>query len=119
MAHEDQPDGDGNARRRRYITREQLVADTGLSVATVQRLKRSGKIPFFQPGGPGTRVLFPTDAIEAAKRPGGTQASHANSTAAHAAETGPNPPTETTGSRELSGPRPRWQTSRHGATKET
>jgi hypothetical protein len=50
-----------------YLTREELLARTGLSPATLQRYKAAGRIPFFQPGGRGGRVLFPPDAIEIAR----------------------------------------------------
>lgn len=49
-----------------YLNIDELVARARLSKATVWRLKRSGKIPFFQPGGKGSRVMFPVDAIEQA-----------------------------------------------------
>jgi len=47
-----------------YLDISELVARTGLSEATVWRLKRAGKIPFYQPGGKGGRVTFPANAIE-------------------------------------------------------
>ena len=50
-----------------YVTRQQLLARTGLSPATLQRYKAAGRIPYFQPGGRGARVLFPPDAIEIAR----------------------------------------------------
>lgn len=49
-----------------YVSISELAARTGLSHATIWRLKRGGKIPFFQPGGKNGRVLFPADAIERA-----------------------------------------------------
>ena len=49
-----------------YLDIDDLVARTGLSEATIWRLKRTGKIPFYQPGGKGGRVKFPVDAIEVA-----------------------------------------------------
>ena len=50
--------------KRSYLDINQLVTRTGLSPATLWRLKRSGKIPYYQPGGKGSRVKFPEDAIE-------------------------------------------------------
>ena len=47
-----------------YLDIDELVARTGLSKATIWRLKTSGKIQFYQPGGKGTRVTFPENAIE-------------------------------------------------------
>jgi len=52
------------SRERDYFTIEELMARTGLSRATLWRLKRAGKIPVFQPGGKGASVLFPSNAIE-------------------------------------------------------
>jgi len=51
-----------------YLDIEKLSARSGLSLATLHRLKRAGKIPFFQPAGKGGRILFPPDAIERAGR---------------------------------------------------
>lgn len=54
--------------RKSYLDIEELIARSGLSRATIWRLKRAGKIPFFQPGGKNGRVKFPEDAIELAGR---------------------------------------------------
>jgi len=50
--------------RRTYLDIVELSVATGLSISTINRLKKQGKIPCYQPGGPRTRVLFPADAIE-------------------------------------------------------
>lgn len=50
----------------RYLTRQDLAAQTGLSPATLQRYKAGNRIPYYQPAGKGGRVLFPPNAIEAA-----------------------------------------------------
>ena len=75
-----------------YIDIHQLTTRTGLSVATIHRLKAQGKIPFFQPAGKGGKLLFPPDALERAP--------------------GPTPPAAQLGSSEpqgrLSGPAPAW-----------
>ncbi len=52
--------------KKSYLNIGELIARTGLSRATIWRLKRAGNIPFFQPGGKGGRVKFPEDAIELA-----------------------------------------------------
>jgi hypothetical protein len=46
------------------LTTKELSARSHLSAATLHRLKRQGKLPYFQPSGPGGRLLFPADAIE-------------------------------------------------------
>ena len=81
-----------------YLTKQELVARSGLSAATIQRYKDSRRIPFYQPGGKGGRVLFPLDAIEAAQREVTTGSSGPTGAV------GQNPP-------KLPGPRPRWQTN--------
>ena len=50
------------------VTIEELSEHSRLSIATIHRLKRAGKIPFFQPSGKGGRLLFPANAIEAQRR---------------------------------------------------
>ena len=52
------------ADKRNYLTAEELATAADVSTATIWRLKRDGKIPFFQPGGAGHLVKFPPDALE-------------------------------------------------------
>lgn len=77
-----------------YLDIDELIVRAGLSRATIWRLKRAGKIPFFQPGGKGGRVKFPEDAIEPAGR----------------CETPSSVPddAESVSSERLPGPRPQW-----------
>jgi len=49
---------------RKYVSIEELSSDSGMSVTQLRRLARAGRIPFFQPGGKGGKLLFPPDAIE-------------------------------------------------------
>lgn len=70
--------------RKLYLSLAELSARSGVSAATLWRLKEARRIPFFQPGGPGTRLLFPADALERTE-----------------------PPEEGTGA-ALSGPTPKW-----------
>jgi hypothetical protein len=51
---------------RKFLNKQELIAQTGLSGPTIERYKKAGRIPYFQPGGRGARVLFPIDAITAA-----------------------------------------------------
>jgi hypothetical protein len=48
------------------LTIEELSRKSRLSIATIHRLRRAGKIPFFQPAGKGGVLRFPADAIEQA-----------------------------------------------------
>jgi len=58
-------------RKRRYLNVEELSNQTGLSAATIYRLKNQGKIPYCQPAGKRGRLLFPADAIERAAQAAG------------------------------------------------
>ncbi|MFL5330046.1 MAG: helix-turn-helix domain-containing protein [Gemmataceae bacterium] len=90
-----------------YLTIEELAKKTRYSVSTLRRLCRKGLIPFFQPGGPRSRVVFPTDSIErirailppsVASAPKTELLSLPDKTAADTA-------------RVQSGPRPRWESA--------
>lgn len=82
---------------RRYLDITQFIARTGLSEATIHRLKRAGKIPFFQPTGKGGKLLFPLDAIERA----GTEI-----------ETAPALSLANEAPKRLSGPSAKWRESK-------
>jgi hypothetical protein len=49
-----------------YLSPAEFSRRSGLSLATVHRYLKGGKIPFRQPGGPCTRILIPVDALESA-----------------------------------------------------
>jgi excisionase family DNA binding protein len=48
---------------RRYLSPEEFNQLTGLSLATVRRYLKNGKLPFLQPGGRRGRILIPVDAL--------------------------------------------------------
>ena len=50
------------------LTLREFSQRSQLSSATIHRLKRLGKIPFFQPSGPRGKLLFPADAVEQAAK---------------------------------------------------
>lgn len=81
--------------KKHYVTKHELAARTGLSAATIQRLKDQGRIPFFQPAGKGGKLLFPPDAVERAL------------SAVSESSIAP------TGTKPLAGPAPRWRQSRN------
>lgn len=82
----------------RYLTIQELARQSTLSVSTLRRLFRKGKIEGFQPGGPRSRILFPVDAIERMHTPN--------------LEKPANPiPASPTVQR---GPRPKWLQLDHG-----
>jgi hypothetical protein len=52
--------------QKHYLDIDELSALSGLSTSTLRRYVRQGKIAALQPGGPGSRLLFRPDALEAA-----------------------------------------------------
>ena len=82
----------------RYLSIEDLSAETGLSVSTLRRLVKRGVLVAHQPGGPRHRLVFAQDAIErasAATRPVGSTAT-------------PTTPPPTPTAHPQRGPQPRW-----------
>ena len=77
------------------LTLKELSDVSKLSPATIHRLKRLGKIPFFQPSGPRGKLLFPANAVEQAARAACDESSGAST---GTAKTKPR----------LSGPCPAW-----------
>jgi excisionase family DNA binding protein len=49
---------------RACLTYTELSELTGISQSTLRRRVKQGTIPFLQPGGPRTRVVFPIDVID-------------------------------------------------------
>jgi hypothetical protein len=88
--------GNPTAISRPYLTVEELSALTTLSVSTLRRLYKRGLIVGFQPGGPRTRIVFPSDALEQLAR-----------TMAGTAIPTPCNPSESTKTPQR-GPRPKW-----------
>lgn len=76
-----------------HLTIKELSERSRRSISTIQRLKKAGHIPFYQPGGPNTLVTFPPDAIERA--------------CAATAGNQPVPPIPLS-PKKLSGPQPAW-----------
>lgn len=79
------------------LTIKELAQRSRRSISTLNRLKKKGLIPFYQPGGKGTLVTFPPDAIERA----------CATTAANQSVSAATPMTP----KKLSGPMPKWQQS--------
>ncbi len=52
------------ASERSYLSLAELSRKSGLSEVTLRRWWRAGTIVGFQPGGPGSRLLFPHDTLE-------------------------------------------------------
>jgi excisionase family DNA binding protein len=83
----------------------ELSKRTGISVPTLRRRVDEGKLPFFQPGGPRTRIVFPADVVE--------QLTHVQPTLAEpppepsTPSTTPESPTPATPKRR--GPQPKWR----------
>lgn len=52
------------ADEREYLSPQEFVLRSGLSIATVRRYLRDGRLPSVQPGGRRSRVLIPVTALE-------------------------------------------------------
>jgi len=85
------PDANGG----QLLTIQKLSEKCRLSISTIHRLKRQGKIPCFQPAGKGGRLLFPPDVVERAVDSVSSTTQTSSQTADETA-------------RCLSGPRPAW-----------
>lgn len=89
---------------KRYLSPLEFSHLSGLSLATVHRYLKSGKIPRRQPGGHRSRILIPVDALETPSSPepalAGAAAPATSAEPATAAEPSP--------SVLLPGPRPKW-----------
>ena len=48
----------------KYLSPKEFAARTGISLATVRRYLKSGRVVAHQPGGRRHRVLIPADALE-------------------------------------------------------
>ncbi len=80
----------------RYLSPQEFSRLSGLSLATVHRYLKKGRLPYRQPGGPRSRILIPAVALEAAA----TVAEITPAALVKAAPAVPSP--------RLPGPRPRW-----------
>jgi excisionase family DNA binding protein len=81
---------------RQFLSVEEYSHATGLSNCTVRRLIRDRKIPSYQPGGPGARVLIPLSALDCPDPAGPSDEAAAGARVAKPERN------------RLSGPRPRW-----------
>jgi excisionase family DNA binding protein len=80
---------------RDFLSPLEFVISSGLSISTVRRLLKAGRLPFIQPAGRRSRILIPRDALTQ------TRASPPVATPA-----GDRTPIR----QGLPGPAPRWQT---------
>ena len=83
---------------RAYLTLREFCIHTKLSEATIRRRCKAGDIPYVQPGGSRTRLLFRADALEQA--PGGART--------------PPPQPKLDPPPSIPEPPPRWQAARQG-----
>jgi hypothetical protein len=102
------------AQPQRYLSPQEFSRFSGLSLATVHRYLRRGKVRYLQPAGPRGRILIPIDALElfAAAAPAPLLV---EATAGASSAISDSPATTL---RRLSGPRPLW-TRRGGRSPTT
>jgi hypothetical protein len=94
----------GAAQGQRYLSPQAFSGLSGLSLATVHRYLRSGRLPYRQPAGRRGRIVIPADALELL--PG--------TTLPHGLTQAPVPPPTTATTQppvtpaRPPGPRPKW-----------
>lgn len=91
---------------REYLSPHEFGVMSSLSLATIRRYLRDGRLPSIQPGGPRCRVLIPGTALEAflaAKHIEGSRKTERSPTVTK--------PTYIP-SKPLPGPKPNWQQNR-------
>jgi hypothetical protein len=91
---------------RKFLSPKEFVAVSGISLATVHRRLKSKQLPKYQPGGPGTRIMIPVDAIEISTpaADSGRNGQRISSTATNVGRTDKV---------HLSGRRPHWMSTVH------
>ena len=92
---------------RRYLSVQEFKQVSGLSLATIRRYLKSGKLPFRQLSGPRSRVLIPMDALDILCQSTQPPITLPLPTDADCTLGG-----NSKGAPHLSGPRPKWQRSR-------
>jgi excisionase family DNA binding protein len=98
---------DTNELRRCYVTPEEFVKLSGLSLSSVRRYLADGRLPKYQPGGHRCRVLIPRDALERLD-PAQQDTPCIQITTNETSEPETMPPDDLS-SRSLAGPLPRWR----------
>src|SRR5690348_4366539 len=93
----------GDTTPKRFLSPRGFSELSGLSLATVRRYIKNGKLPYRQPAGRRGRILIPADALAAVSR---TDAPVRQDRAPNS--TLPPHPQTTAHSPPLPGPRPRW-----------
>jgi excisionase family DNA binding protein len=83
---------------RRHLSPDEFAQVTGMSVKTVRRRLKAGKLPADQSGGPGTLWLIDYDAFLAQISNGVSKPLHSKSALPEASER----------EEKISGPRPKW-----------
>jgi len=101
----DKTDESAGKGTRRYLSPLEFCQLSGLSLATVHRYVKDGKLPFCQPGGHRTRILIPADALDALS---GGAASTGPAGTTSAAKASANTATPGEKPAPLPGPRPKW-----------
>lgn len=81
---------------RLYVSPQEFAELSGLSLSTVHRYLKSGRIEFVQPGGPRSRILISRHALQKKTPEADKGGTPGDSTSAD------------TDKQPVSGPRPRW-----------
>ena len=93
-----------------YLTLRQFILRSGLSESTLRRRVRDGTLVAIQPGGPGKKILFPSDALDRCRTVDATPADVVRADAVPAAAVPAQSSTDngTATEKALPGRRPGW-----------
>ena len=86
---------------RTCLSYEELSVQTGLSLSTLRRRVKEGKLPCIQPGGRRTRIVFPVDVVERLLQ-------HASNSSETATVPPAPKPARPAANPTHHGPRPKW-----------
>ena len=89
-----------------YVSPQEFAAQSGLSLSTVWRYLKTGRIHSVQPGGNRCRVLVPSEALAQFTSASAVSRGADQQVAPNA---GDAPAKRSQKACELSGPRPRWK----------
>jgi len=91
----------------KFFAPVEFAAECGLSIATVRRLLKKGRLPMAQPGGRHCRILIPAGAINSLCTTETTNNPSPNSQS--------SPDLTNSNSNQIPGPKPRWLQQRNRA----
>ena len=91
-----------------FLSAHEFAARSGLSLSTIRRYLKNGRLPGVQPGGSRCRVLIPSDALDSLCDPAGRSKTLTSKASDSNTVNNPTLPPSASLQSALSGPVPRW-----------